>query len=340
MIYRQNDMDEIPYKNEQFNSLERKYTWYYISFVIVGFVILFLLTFVFLTNPPKSFPSDQPINIEKGLSASEISELMAEAKVVRSANILYTALVLLHDPSDIKAGVYVFREPANVFEVAYRLSEDVPQATLVTLTLPEGFAVKEYATIANEKLADFSKEEFIAKATAEEGYLFPDTYFVPTEFTTDELITMLKDAYLQKTEEIREKLESHPTLSEEEIVILASIVEREANTEESMRLVAGILLNRIRIGMPLQADASIEYILDKPLKELTPEDLEIDTPYNTYLYRGLPPTPIGNPGLIALKAVLNPEVTNYFYYITDADGVFHYARTLDEHNQNINRYLR
>ncbi len=93
-------------------------------------------------------------------------------------------------------------------------------------------------------------------------------------------------------------------------------------------------------GMPLQADASIEYILDKPLKELTPDDLKIDSPYNTYTNRGLPPTPIGNPGIEAIKAVLNPTPSQYVFYITDNEGVFHYAVTYDEHKENIAKYLR
>lgn len=106
----------------------------------------------------------------------------------------------------------------------------------------------------------------------------------------------------------------------EEILALASIIEREANSPDSMKLVSSVLQNRLEIGMALQADASIEYVLDKPLKELTPEDLKIDSPYNTYLYTGLPPTPIGNPGLDAIMAVLQPAESEYFYYITDEEG--------------------
>ena len=105
-------------------------------------------------------------------------------------------------------------------------------------------------------------------------------------------------------------------------------------------MVSGILQNRLRIGMALQTDASIEYILHKPLKDLTAADLEIDSPYNTYSHNGLPPTPIGNPGLTAIKSVLEPTPSNYLYYITDTNGEFHYARTFEEHKTNISLYLR
>ena len=145
--------------------------------------------------------------------------------------------------------------------------------------------------------------------------------------------------YEEKQAARADMIAAHP-LSEYEILILASIIEREARSEESMRIVSGILQNRLAIGMALQADASIEYVLNKPLNELVPEDLEIDTPYNTYLYPGLPPTPIGNPGLMAIDAVLTPIESDYFYYITDDSGEFHYAETYDAHRRNIAEYLR
>jgi UPF0755 protein len=133
---------------------------------------------------------------------------------------------------------------------------------------------------------------------------------------------------------------SKSPLSRDEVIVLASILEREANNERSMKMVSGILQNRIAADMPLQADASIEYVLSKPLKELTPNDLKIDSPYNTYLNKGLPPTPIGNPGLQAIEAVLSPQESQYFFYISDNDGNFHYARTYAEHLKNIDTYLR
>ncbi len=129
-------------------------------------------------------------------------------------------------------------------------------------------------------------------------------------------------------------------LTEAEVIVLASIIEREANDAESMGMVSGILQNRLRDGMPLQADASIEYILDKPLEELTPADLKVDSPYNTYLNKGLPPTAIGNPGAISIGAVLDPTPSDYYFYITGNDGVFYYATTYNDHKRNIARYLR
>lgn len=333
-------MEENTVTQQSDKLLKKASPWMYVSFTLIGGLLSLILLFVYLTNPVKDFPAEQPVDIEKGLSAAEIAERFAEAGVVRSSSMLYAVLVLLHDPSDIKAGTYVFAKPLNLFEVADRLSEEVPQASLVTLTFPEGYSVKEYAVIAKEQLIDFDDVEFVNLALSLEGFLFPDTYFVPAEFTEAELVELLEEAYLQKTAYLRNELATDSKMTEREIITLASVVEREANTEESMRMVAGILLNRLEINMPLQADASMEYVLEKPLKELTPNDLGIDTPYNTYLYRGLPPTPIGNPGLVAIRAVLDPKVTDYFYYITDSEGEFHYAKTLQAHNWNVQKYLK
>jgi UPF0755 protein len=128
--------------------------------------------------------------------------------------------------------------------------------------------------------------------------------------------------------------------TEDEVIILASILEREANDETSMRMVAGILENRLRDDMPLQVDAVFQYYTGKGSSDLTLEDLTTDTPYNTYTNIGLPPQPIGNPGLMAIEAVLNPTPSDYYYYLTGDDGEFYYAKTFEEHKRNKARYLR
>ena len=179
------------------------------------------------------------------------------------------------------------------------------------------------------------------EAEKHEGRLYPDTYLVPKTFTDIELLDLMLKTFDEKVTVPYQKEIAQDKLSLDEIIILASILEREANDEESMKMVSGILRNRLDIKMPLQADASIEYVLDKKLSELSPADLkEIDSPYNTYLNLGLPPTAIGNPGLKAILAALRPAQTDYLYYLTDKEGNFHYAKTYAEHLKNINRYLR
>src|SRR5690606_22167281 len=193
-----------------------------------------------------------------------------------------------------------------------------------------GFTLEEYARIAAEGLPEFSTEEFLELTADKEGYYFPDTYYLPADFTASELVELLEETYELRVSPLRSLIEAHE-MSEREVIILASLIEREANTEESMRMVSGILQNRLEEGMRLQVDASLEYVLARPLNTLTAEDLEIDSRYNTYLYGGLPPTPIGNPGLQSIMAVLEPIESDNFYYLTDEEGQFYYAETFDEH---------
>ena len=199
--------------------------------------------------------------------------------------------------------------------------------------------VEPLAAKAARTFVDFDTATFLRLSIPEEGKLFPDTYFVPRDYTALELFTLLRNTFDTQTKDLESAILAHP-LTLEEIVTLASLIEREANSSTSMRMVSGILQNRLKIGMALQADASMEYVLEKPLSELTPEDLKIDSPYNTYLYPGLPPTAISNPGLKAITAVLEPTRSNYLFYITGNDGQFYYAEDFDEHRINIARYLR
>jgi UPF0755 protein len=263
---------------------------------------------------------------------------------VRSEQLLYYVLVFLHDPADLKASTYVFDEPIDTVSVAKRLTEGDFDTDLVRFTHIEGETVAALAERASAILPEFDKTVFVAQASQHEGKLYPETYFLPVTFTAQELMDLMLETYAETTQPFEEQILASP-LTENQVLILASILEREANSPESMGVVSGILQNRLKVGMLLQADATIEYVLDTPLGELPAGQLanelrELDSPYNTYLYHGLPPTPIGNPGLDAITAVLNPTDTPYFYYVTGDDGVFYYAETYDQHLQNIDRYLR
>ncbi len=311
--------------------------------VIIGaalsFLLVVLVALIYLALPPKNFPVNEPVTIPQGYSAGAIADLLTENEIVHSSGFFYVVLLSFYEPN-IQAGTYIFSEPLSVFAVARHLVNTAPQLDMVAVTLPEGFTVEEFANIVSkEDLPDFSIEEFVELGLEKEGFLFPDTYYLSRDFTATDLLLLLEDTYKTKTAAIRSKLENN-SLSEYEVVTLASILEREAKDEKSMKLVAGILLNRLENSIRLQVDASIEYAIDHSLSELSAEDLDLDTPYNTYLYDGLPPTPIGNPGLTAIKAVLEPTKTDYFYYLTDDEGEFHYASTFDEHKQNIAKYLQ
>jgi UPF0755 protein len=305
------------------------------------FALLFgsYLLFKFVSASP-TFPQDgATLQIKRGMPVQEIAFEAKKAGIVKSSLLLYAILTYTYDPTRIFAGTYRFESPHTVFEVARKLARNDVDKTLKSITIPEGVTRKDIAKIASSKLQQFDTNAFLELTKNNEGYLFPETYFVPEDFSAEEFVTLLTETFSNQLIDYKDSIEASD-LSEYEVIILASILEREANDEESMKMVSGILQNRLSIGMALQTDASIEYVLDKPLSELSAEDLDLDTPYNTYMYPGLVPTPIGNPGLLAIDAVLNPTPSDFFYYITGNDGNFYYAETFEEHKQNIYKYLQ
>jgi UPF0755 protein len=305
--------------------------------------ILLVGGYLYFTNEaPQPFP-EATVTIEPGTGVWNIAQQLKMAGVVRSDYTLFLALRYLEDPTQIKASTYTFSEPLNSIEIAHTLITGQFDNELVSITFIEGTRITDFAKTA-AALDDIDEATFLSLATNLEGKLLPETYFVPKDFSTQELLSLLQAEHDALFVEYADELASS-TLLRNEIEILASIVEREANTPESMRTVAGVFFNRLAIGMPLQADAAIEYVIDTPLGELAPGQLAgelrlLDSPYNTYLYNGLPPTAIGNPGRAALTAVLNPISSEYFYYITGDDGEFYYGKTYDQHLINIQRHLK
>lgn len=325
-------------------------SWIFVFKLAAAAITLFLVAgsvFVWYINhtskAPVDFPINQPVTIEAGTGVKAITEQLEASGVVRSAQLLYWAIILVHDPADIKASTYVFDEPVDLFAVARRLTEGDFDTDLMRFTHFEGERASAIAIRAADMFPNFNLERFLASTTNLEGKLFPDTYFVPPTFTDIELLELMQETYSERMMELQ-PLFASSTYTEDEVIIIASILEREANTPESMKLVAGILDNRLSIGMALQTDAAIEYVIETPLGQLPEGQLaselrELDSPYNTYLYPGLPPTPIGNPGLDAITAVLQPTPSEYFYYLTDEEGNFYYSETYDEHLRNIELHL-
>lgn len=303
-----------------------------ISFTLIGY-------FLFSLTAP-SGREEQKFSIESGSGVREIGANLKSAGLIRNELSFYLASLLWSDPTALMAGDYLIPAGTGVRDLLQKFTTGDFIPPVVRITHIEGERVRTLATRVSPLLENFDATEFINLAEPYEGQIFPDTYLVPPEFNAEQLFQLMRDNFNTRTSTLSPSLDEHPFLTRTEIIILASILEREANTVESKRLVSGVLQNRLRIGMALQVDASIEYVLDKPLSELTPEDLRIDTPYNTYLNTGLPPTAIGNPGLTALEAVLNPIPSDYFFYITGNDGLFYYARDFDQHRINIANHLR
>lgn len=335
-------METTPHSDQttRIRRARRTVTWTLkVLCLLLVLTVLAIYTGYVLNKPSSTFNAPASFTVEPGMGVKTITQTLEDQSIVRSGTFLYFILTLFYDTKNIKASTYVIEEPLTSFNVAHKLVVGDFDNDLIKFTHIEGERATHIAAEAEKNLINFDTALFLERAVPLEGKLYPETYYIPKTFTADELIDLMVKTFAQKTEELQPRID-RSILSFNEILVLASILEREANSPESMRMISDILQRRLKEGMALQTDASIEYILDKPLKELTPKDLEIDSPYNTYRNRGLPPTPIGNPGRDAILAVLDPTPNTYVYYITDTEGTFHYATTYDEHKANIAKYLR
>jgi UPF0755 protein len=321
------------------NGLTGNGTRYKLLFLLLGATSLLLVSLAysveFLNTPHPAFPLNVDITVAEGLTQNDVTKLLEDAHIVRSSLYLYLHLEQRYPREFVRAGTYRFPRAMTTEEVAESLITGKNGSPLLRFTLPEGFRAGELLSYLPPHLASSTGTDF----REFEGYLFPDTYFVSRDTTLEEVVELLQKTFDEKIAPVREEIEQSG-FTEAEVVVFASILEREAKDVESKKIVSGILQNRLEIGMPLQVDAVFDYLLGKTSVELTDEDLDLDSPYNTYRYAGLPPGPISNPGLESILAVLEPAETNYLYYLTGDDGVFHYAETFEEHKRNKEEHLR
>lgn len=279
--------------------------------------------------------------VAPGESLDNIINNLAKEDLIRNKLVFRLVVMQLGIEKSIQAGDFRLSSSMSAYDIANSLTHGTLD---VWVTLIEGTRKEEMAQVISDQL-DIPEVEFIAEA--EEGYLFPDTYLMPKDATAGSVIAIMTNNFDSKfNDEIKSKA-AKKGLTEKEAITLASIVEKEARTPQDKLKVASILLKRLKEDWPLQVDATIQYALGYQSQEkswwkkyLSFDDLEITSPYNSYKNKGLPPTPISNPGLISIEAVANADSsTPYWYYISGKDGVMHYAVTDDEHSENIRKYL-
>ena len=307
----------------------------YASAAIGG--LFFLFAFIFFVPSPKAvYPIVFPV--EGGSTVSQIANELHATGVLRSPFLFKLATYVL-SRNGVQRGMYYLGEPASPVFLAYRMTKGLYGVEPIRFVVYEGETIEDIAKSCAIYIYRCTEEAFIAEAGGKEGYLFPDTYYLLPIITPKELVTLLAETFKQKTDPLRAAIDTFGQ-SFDDVVVMASLIEREARTPESRRLVSGILWKRIEIGMPLQVDAAFNYVNGKTTYELTTEDLRKDSPYNTYTNTGLPPGPIANPGLDSLLAAIEPTPSPYLFYLTDRSGRFYFAKTHDEHVRNKARYLR
>lgn len=277
--------------------------------------------------------------VKKGQGVREIANQLKQEGLIKDPIVFFLNTKRFGLDKQIQAGDFRLNPSMSATEVAQNLTHGMLD---IWVTVTEGKRAEEIADILKEKMPAYD-ETWREALAANEGYLFPDTYLIPKDADVEVIVSLMRNNFDKKFDSATSERTSQ--LSNNDIITIASLIEREAKHDSDRPMVASVIMNRLDIGMALQIDATVQYLLGyQPQsktwwkKDLTMDDLAINSPYNTYKVTGLPPTPISNPGLSAIKAALNPSNTDYIYYLSDKKGTNHYAKTLTEHNSNIKKY--
>lgn len=297
--------------------------------------------------------SKNPISfvITKGSSGSVVGNNLEKAGLIKSALAFKIYIQLIGKSGKILPGEYELYPNQNLFEITSNLFKGPKE---LWVTIPEGLRHEEIAIKFVNGLGKTGTEkqqfidEFISLTKNSEGYLFPSTYLFPKDTTAEKVVSKLTTTFDEQYESVSGVSQG---FDKKEIITLASLIERETKGNEEKPIVAGIMIKRLNAGWPLQIDAAVQYAVGssklkikaltdiKFWETLSKDDLAINSPYNTYKFKGLPPSPICNPGLLSIKAAINPQDSSYWYYIHDEKGQIHYAETQEEHTENVRKYL-
>ena len=329
--------------------------------VVVGAVLIFVdPTVVKIEKPVQTETTEEGtieeekrinVKIREGISTAEIAERLAEKDVIDSS-LRFRLLARFYGYDDrFRPGSYTFTAGMSDEEVFQKLL--IGEKKFVRFTVPEGFGIKEIADrLYNLDLVDkndflkaaedFAPYDYMRKRQdvfyAAEGFLFPDTYNVESDIEIEEILELMAANFDDRLTPTMRVTAEKMGLSVYDLITLASLVEREVRYPEDRPIVAQVLLKRLKLNMPLQTDATLQYLMDTPKEDVSIEDTQIDSPFNTYQHTGLPPGPIANPGMASITAVLHPAETDYLYFVADRQGHNHYAYTYEEHLNLVNQY--
>ena len=335
---------------------------------IIVWILVLILLFSYLNykssiNKPFKEGDDVVFVIEKGEGVKAISGDLRTKDLIISSDYFEIYVRLSKLDSKMQAGEYLLNPSMSIKDIAHKLSEGLSLSREKTIKIIEGWNMKdagsylqkemslsdaELQDFKNKNLHDYAKflddDSFLNELPSNislEGYFFPDTYRVFNDANLDDVVEKVLNNFNDKisAEMISDIKKQGKTLNE--IISMASVIEKEVRSEQDMKIVSGIFWNRIEIGQALESCATLAFILGENKKQYTYEDTEIKSPYNTYKNTGLPPGPIANPGLNAINAAIYPEKTNYYYFLSRFDnGETVFSKTYDEHLRNKTKYLQ
>lgn len=280
--------------------------------------------------------------VEHGDTLKAVAEKLKEQGLIGSKLAFEFFVRLAGKGGSLQAGSFALKPGTNFDDLVKLLSD--AQANDVQITIPEGYTAGQIGALVHEALPDITEQAWKKAAGDQEGYLFPDTYRFHKDATAEQVVEKLRRTFDIKREEAHITVGADGKVAHgltlKEFVTLASIVEREVRSPADMANVADVFLKRLENGIALQADSTVNYVTGGTNPSVSLQDTELDSPYNTYKYPGLPPGPISNPGLNALKAVQSPKQNDYYYFLTTPTGEVKYGRTYEEHLENRRKYMR
>ncbi len=313
-----------------------------------------ICTGVYYALTPAGSGKPVRIDVKEGESAGGVATLMEQEGVIRNALLFRMAMKLTHSDGQLKPGNYLIDPGSNMMEILTQLKKGNFKLRLITI--PEGLTLKEIARLFDKK--GVAKEHDILVTAKEkpftvngrkldnlEGFLMPDTYDLPDEYTALDVLKTMITAFDKSVAPMYERQKDllPYKLTLKQAVTLASMIEREAQVPSERPMIAMVYYNRLNKGMKMECDATIQFALGKPKQILKLSDLKIKSPYNTYLHMGLPPGPIANPGIESIRAALYPAQVDYLFYVRNDvknDGSHVFSRTLEGHNENIRKYQK
>lgn len=316
---------------------------------LLATLTILILTGVFMmigASPPTHSKDTVLVTIPEGASRRQVADLLKGSELIRSRTVFHLITHIGFEGRQFLSGTYEMRKDMPLFQVLEKLIEGDVAAARVTI--PEGFTIRQIAKrldaagVTSEeeflKLAENKPELFgvESKAGTLEGYLFPDTYRFLYNEPADKIIRIMMSRMDQQLKRLEPEVSSSG-FSKAEILTIASLIEREAKVQQDRPLISSVIRNRLERGMPLQIDATVIYAHGQHKYRVLYKDLEIESAYNTYRNRGLPPGPIANPGFASIEAAVKPAQTDYLYYVAASDGSHLFARTFDEHKANTRK---
>jgi UPF0755 protein len=335
----------------------KKFFYAVLILLVITVVLIGIDIYLKVFTPYAGYSGSVSVTIPRGASAASIARMLYREKIIGNYTYFRAYYRLIFNKVEFKSGEYVFDKPMTMKEVIDKLNEG--KVVLYKITIKEGLSIPEVAEIvSNRPPLHISADEFTRiarspellesirlidpKARDLEGYLFPDTYMVRRDVTTRDMVHMMVDRFKENFTDKLKWRADEIKLDVREVITLASLIEKETASRDERFLISSVFHNRLRIGMLLDCDPTIIYALKRDRiydGKLGWNDLKYDSPYNTRLYRGLPPGPICNPGAASIEAALYPATSKYLYFVAKNPGAHYFSESLEEHNRAVRKYI-